>query len=281
MVPRPLVQGCCQLNHYWGLLSLPQTFGISRLLARQTSEQAEDTLRVWRLAVFVTLAIGLSKHLPGVAAMAGLAAAAAQLYLPLRYALSSSEGDDGIGYSFAGLRRDLPFIIGLLIITGIPFWFLHDLWWGWLGVGQASGSSLALPQGDFAPWLTSLGFSSLDVLKSVALLELVAIHLLGVALPEELFYRGFLQPKLCQSFQDIELPGGFRWNHGIAIAAALFALAHFLGDYNPARLGPFIPALIFGLMRRRSGSIAGAVLLHAAFNIYGAMLFAGLNYGLI
>jgi hypothetical protein len=256
---------------------LLQTFGLSRLLKRQTPEQAEDSLRVWRLAVFVTLAIGLSKHLPGLAALAGLAAAAAQLYLPLRYALTSNEGDDGIGYSFAGLRRDLPFIIGLLLITGVPFWFLHDLWWGWLGIGQATGSSLAVPKGDLAPWLMSQGFSNIELLASLALFELVAIHLLGVALPEELFYRGFLQPKLCQSFEDIELPGGFRWNHGIALAAALFALAHFLGDYNPARLGPFIPALIFGLMRRRSGGIAGAVVLHAAFNIYGAMLFAGLQ----
>jgi len=92
-----------------------------------------------------------------------------------------------------------------------------------------------------------------------------------------LFYRGYLQPRLCSTFEDHQFGFGFRWNHGIAITAALFALAHFLGEYNPARLGPFFPALLFGLLRRRSGSIGGAVLLHGMYNLLGALLFAGMT----
>ena len=254
-----------------------QTFGLRRLLRRQKPEHRTDTLWVWRTAVLVTLAIGLAKHVSLLAGLAGLAAAAAQLYIPLRYALTSPEGDDGIGYGFAGLRRDLPWLFGLLIITLVPFWFLHESWWAWLGVADGSGSRLALPKGDLAPWLAGHTAMSTGLFALVAGLELVAIHTLGVALPEELFYRGFLQPKLCRSFADKPLAYGFVWNHGIALAAALFALAHFLGEYNPARLGPFFPALIFGMLRRRSGSVASAVFLHASFNIFGALLFTGLS----
>ena len=255
---------------------MPQMLGLRSLLERQPPEQRDDTLRVWRIAVIVTVAIGLSKHLPIGASIAGLAVAAAQLMIPLRYALTSKDGDDGIGYSAAGLGRDLPMVIGIFLLTSVPFWFAHEAWWTWLGQADGSGSRLAVPEGDLAPFMVASGWISPTISAPIAMLELIAIHTIGVALPEELFYRGFLQPKLCQSFADRPIGAGFVWNPGIAVAAALFAAAHFLGEYNPARLGPFFPALLFGLLRRRSGSIASAVLLHAAFNVLGAMLFAGL-----
>ena len=256
---------------------MSQTFGISALLKRQSEKDSADTLRVWRIAIIVTLGIGLAKHVPLAIGLAGLIAAAAQLMIPLRYALTSKDGDDGIGYSFDGLGRDLPIVLGIMTITFVPFWFLHDWWWTLLGVAQGAGSQLAVPSGDAAVWLSNQVPTDPILFNLLSLSELIAIHLLGVALPEELFYRGFVQPKLCRSFDDRPLAFGLVWNHGIAITAAIFALAHFLGDYNLARLGPFFPALLLGMLRRRSGSIASAVVLHAAFNIYGALLFAGLT----
>jgi membrane protease YdiL (CAAX protease family) len=58
------------------------------------------------------------------------------------------------------------------------------------------------------------------------------------------------------------------------VAAALFALGHFLGEWNPLRLGPFFPALVFAWLRKRTGSVTGAVAFHAACNVYGEVLFA-------
>ena len=255
---------------------MSQTFGLGAWIQRLPPTQRADTLAVWRTALIVTLAIGLAKHVSFAAGLAGLAAAAAQLMIPLRYALTSDEGDDGIGYGFQGLRRDLPVVLGLLALTLIPFWFLHDLWWTLMGVSDGSGSTLAIPQGEASAWISQHMTLAGQALAALSMVELCAIHLLGVALPEELFYRGYLQPKLCGLFTDRAIGRGFVWNHGIALAAGLFALAHFLGEYNPARLGPFFPALLFGLLRRRSGSIASAVLLHACFNVAGALLFAGM-----
>ena len=56
---------------------MSQTFGLGALLKKQSKEDRADTLRVWRIALIVTLAIGLAKHIPIAIGLAGLAAAAA------------------------------------------------------------------------------------------------------------------------------------------------------------------------------------------------------------
>ena len=134
-----------------------QTFGLRHLLNKQAPEDRMDTLRVWRIALAVTLGIGLLKHLPLAAGLAGLAAAATQLYLPLRYALTAPGGDDGIGYNFDGITRDLPVILVILLLTCIPFWFAHEWWWTWQGLADGSGSKLLLPASDLADWLRQRG----------------------------------------------------------------------------------------------------------------------------
>lgn len=235
--------------------------------------------RALRVGIWVTLFIGFSKHLTGIPLLRpliGLAAAGLQLFIPLREADRSSLGDDGIGYTLQGFRQDAVWVAAIFLLTALPFWFLHEYWWAWIQNRPAGSSALGLPVGDLSRWLEGQAWIT-GTLPAVDLIELVLIHLLAVALPEELFYRGYLQPRLCASFDDKALAFGFRWNHGIALTAALFAMAHFLGDYNPARLGPFFPALLFGLLRRRSGGIGGAVLLHGLYNILGAMLFAGMG----
>ena len=64
----------------------------------------------------------------------------------------------------------------------------------------------------------------------------------------------------------------------LPIQAALFALGHYLTDFNPARLGVFFPALAFGWLRAKRGTIAAPVLFHAASNIFMEVFRAG--YGL-
>ena len=173
---------------------MSQTFGLGAWIQRLPPTQRADTLAVWRTALIVTLAIGLAKHVSFAAGLAGLAAAAAQLMIPLRYALTSDEGDDGIGYGFQGLRRDLPIVLGLLALTLIPFWFLHDLWWTLMGVSDGSGSTLAIPQGEASAWISQQMTLAGQALAALSMVEVCAIHLLGVALPEELFHRGYYNP---------------------------------------------------------------------------------------
>ena len=56
------------------------------------------------------------------------------------------------------------------------------------------------------------------------------------------------------------------------MTSALFALGHFLGEWNPLRLAPFIPSLIFAWQRNATGSILGAIAFHGLCNILAEML---------
>jgi membrane protease YdiL (CAAX protease family) len=103
---------------------------------------------------------------------------------------------------------------------------------------------------------------------------LVPIQLLVVALPEELFYRGFVQtgwartaPERGVTVLGARLGAGFLWTQ------ALFAAGH-LVVLQPWRLGTFFPGLLFGWLRERTGNLAAPVVLHALSNLFIATLEA-------
>ena len=99
-------------------------------------------------------------------------------------------------------------------------------------------------------------------------------QLLLVALPEEVFYRGYIQSRLEDKFPRkhrfcgtlISWPALF-WT------SAIFAVGHVLTIPHPARLAVFFPSLLFGWMRSASGSILSAILFHAACNVFAQIAF--------
>jgi membrane protease YdiL (CAAX protease family) len=101
---------------------------------------------------------------------------------------------------------------------------------------------------------------------------LAAVQLLVVALPEELFYRGWMQTRWAAT-----APGrgvtvlGARLGAGFLWTQALFALGH-LVVLQPWRLGTFFPGLLFGWLRERTGGIAAPVVVHALSNLLIATL---------
>ena len=96
---------------------------------------------------------------------------------------------------------------------------------------------------------------------------LAAWQLLGVALPEEVFFRGFLQGRFNQVWPGRVRLLGAEIGPGLFLAAALFALAHYLVIPRPHQLLVFFPGLLFGLLRERSGSVFAPILVHALSNI--------------
>ena len=135
-----------------------------------------------------------------------------------------------------------------------PFWYGYTVWWK-----VAQPFSLAFPD-DFAS--RALG------------------QVLVIALPEEAFFRGYLQSALdghwkgrCWRVLGAELGPGW------ILSAAIFAVGHLLTIPNPARLGVFFPALLFGWMRARSGGVGAGVLFHAMCNLFSMWLAHG--YGLV
>jgi membrane protease YdiL (CAAX protease family) len=97
-------------------------------------------------------------------------------------------------------------------------------------------------------------------------LLLVASQLVVVALPEELFFRGYIQGRLEERWPPrwrlAGAPVGGAW----IAAAVLFALGHFFVTFEPQMLSRFFPGLAFGWMFARTRSILAGTLFHAACN---------------
>lgn len=104
-------------------------------------------------------------------------------------------------------------------------------------------------------------------------LEWVIDQTFVVALPEEFFYRGYLQTRLRDAWPKGRLFFGARLGPAFWLTALLFALGH-LAIFEVWRLAVFFPALIFAWMRERSGSVVGAALFHAASNLLVQVLDA-------
>jgi hypothetical protein len=100
------------------------------------------------------------------------------------------------------------------------------------------------------------------------LLDLVLVQLLLVALPEEVFYRGYVQTRLDRLVgRDRRFLGAdVNWT-SVLVTSALFAVGHVATIPSPHRLAVFFPSLLFGWMRRASGGVMAPVLYHAACNI--------------
>jgi len=108
--------------------------------------------------------------------------------------------------------------------------------------------------------------------------EHVAAQLLVIALPEEAFFRGYVQTELDRVFprrtHALTMPIGV----SILVTSAIFAIGHFLTITSPARLAVFFPSLLFGSLRTRTRGVGAGILLHAACNLLSASLAHG--YGL-
>jgi membrane protease YdiL (CAAX protease family) len=143
---------------------------------------------------------------------------------------------------------------GLLCSSSAPAWAQHltgvlsPICPGWLGLRE---SSLHLPAG-------------------FALLALSQI--LVVALPEEVFFRGYLMSRLEERWPSRRHLWGASVGWPLLISSALFGLGHFLVDFQPARLAVMVPALVFGWMRQRTGSLAPAAVFHALCNLFSEVL---------
>jgi membrane protease YdiL (CAAX protease family) len=103
-------------------------------------------------------------------------------------------------------------------------------------------------------------------------------QLLVIALPEEAFYRGYLQTSL-----DDVWPPRFRllgaWlGPGVIVTSVIFALGHVATEVHPNRLAVFFPSLLFGYLRQRRGGIGCAAAFHAFCNLFASYLAR--SYGL-
>ncbi len=147
----------------------------------------------------------------------------------------------------------LAWCLLLMLLTFPAYWFAWLWWWQ--------------PNAEFR---LNFGDSPLDELSG---------QLLAIALPEEMFYRGYLQSALDGAWKPKRKILGAPVGWGLLVSSAIFALGHLATEPNLGRLSVFFPALLFGWLRARTGGIGTAVFYHAACNLFAALLAR--SYGLI
>src|SRR5450432_2417107 len=92
-------------------------------------------------------------------------------------------------------------------------------------------------------------------------------QLVVVAIPEEIFFRGYLLVRLERVWRPTRRLWGAPVGLALVVSSALFALGHLAVVPSAQRLAVFFPALVFGWMRGRTGSIAAGATFHALCNI--------------
>ncbi|HEY0194467.1 MAG TPA: CPBP family intramembrane glutamic endopeptidase [Kofleriaceae bacterium] len=102
--------------------------------------------------------------------------------------------------------------------------------------------------------------------------EWCAVQWLVVALPEELFFRGYLLKKLEQRFPPRRRVLGGGVGLALVLSAAAFAIIHLPKDGDPRALATFFPGLLFGWMRSATGSILASTVAHGASNVLARIL---------
>jgi len=109
----------------------------------------------------------------------------------------------------------------------------------------------------------------------LGMLSLFMAHLFVVALPEEAFFRGYLQTSLDDRSPWSLRVLGLRLTLGLLLSSAIFSLGHLTTAPQLGRLAVFFPSLLFGVLRDKTGGIGASVFLHAQCNVLAAVLGRG------
>lgn len=259
--------GSAGLKPFWSWIwsgrrgNLGPPFAPSPPLLQRPSPQ-RSAPRTLLIAVGVTLlVVACSYLLPN--EWAGTAVGLCFLLATYELVLRGADNDQvrAYGLSFGGLLETEPldarrivkdtlvalgWCVGAAIVVFPPFVIGFLFWW------QPA---------------TSFSWAPLSLLTGDALGQLLA-----VALPEEAFYRGYLQTSLDAAWpKRWKLFGGYL-SPGIIVASLLFALGHLLTEPNLSRLAVFFPSLLFGWLRTRTRGIGASVGFHAMSNLFSAYL---------
>jgi membrane protease YdiL (CAAX protease family) len=193
--------------------------------------------------------------------------AAVFLYIPFTIASRRKQDLAGYGFTLRPIGRNLlfgvvgPMVVFPLFLGGFVLYYQHVC---------AHGPAILAPPGWCARFL---GAGAVEHPRlPTDFLNLAATQLIVVAIPEELFFRGYLLKRLEEAFPPRRRLLGGGIGIALVISAAMFALGHVLVDLDPLRFAVFFPGLLFGWMRSATGSIAPGAFVHASSNLYMELL---------
>ncbi|MCA9672725.1 MAG: CPBP family intramembrane metalloprotease [Myxococcales bacterium] len=215
----------------------------------------------------------LRRVVPFVASNLHALIAAVFLYLPTWLVSRRRERFEDYALTHRPLLRGL---VTFAVISAIVFplfavamWFYYRIVCGWVSAGVAMPGVYRRMCRRFAGTLSRARLRLPKRFPRLALAQLVV-----VALPEEYFFRGYVQTRLSRVYPAKRRLFGAPFGWAIIFTSILFAFGHVLVDFNPLRFAVFFPSLAFGWLRASSGSILAGVLFHACCNLVSEVLHA-------
>lgn len=208
------------------------------------------------IAIVYAIAIGLVgilyqlRQVPFIADYLVLITAAILLYVPIIAYWRKHERFHFLDRSLAEVRRSLlTFLVFSAII--FPFAFLGNHF--------------------YQHWIVGRDFSGSPPISRVV--SVFFTHLLFVALPEEFFYRGYLQERLSVFFSKTRRLLGTSVSLAWPVTAFIFAMSHSVITVRWWHIFIFFPGLAFGWLKERTGTILAPILFHAACNAFAYWVF--------
>jgi membrane protease YdiL (CAAX protease family) len=108
---------------------------------------------------------------------------------------------------------------------------------------------------------------------------LLPYHVFFVAIPEEFFYRGYIQSRLDELWAPRWRILGADLGPGWLVTCVLFAFGHSVVTFQWWHFAIFFPSLVFGWLRARSGGVIAGALFHAWCNVIVTILDSA--YGVV
>jgi membrane protease YdiL (CAAX protease family) len=206
-----------------------------------------------------------------------LGIAAIFFYAPALAAYLFSRPRTRFDFRAAGLRLDpLPLnaaVLGIAVAVTFPLFIFAFFQFYDVACSDAS-TVLARLFHRACPGSGWVGFAGARIKWPPDFLLLAANQIVVIALPEEMFFRGYLLDRLEARWPSRRRLWGAPVGAALLASSALFAAGHVLVDFNPQRLAVFFPALVFGWMRARTGSVAAGTAFHALCNLLSDVLHA-------
>ena len=229
------------------------------------------------VAVMVVGFVHLDVQLPGIGQLGSALIAFAFLFVPMYAAGKRGEELEDYGFRTEPVGKGLA-IAGVSIAIIIPVFAA-----GYLVFYEVACHSTVLahvvPHGMCARYggvagihAPALSFGNETGGVPTLSAEFVLTQFAVVALPEELFFRGFLLTMLEKRFPPKRRFLGGGLGLALVLSAAAFSLIHLPKDGDPRALATFFPGLLFGWMRSATGSLLASTITHGFANVFVRLL---------
>lgn len=166
------------------------------------------------------------------------------LYVPVLVLWLKKRRIDFLDNSFSAFFKGVAYFIGTVLVVYPPYILGAHFWM--TVVDHRPNFHLA----PFPDWWQTCIF-----------------QVLLIALPEEFFFRGYMQGTLNKVFIKTRRIFGANISWALPVTSLVFAFSHSFVHYAWWHFAIFFPSLLFGWLKEKTGSITAPILFHAFANV--------------